>query len=132
MGVVVAGAIGFLLFQGLGNAVVYFKTASEAQAARASLGSRDFRIEGTVVKGTLHEVGNSVEFAITQGGVTVPVVNQGSPPQLFQPCIGVVLEGHFQAGTPTFFSNQIMVKHGPVYTAKHPGRLTPDPACAQS
>ncbi|MGH9301040.1 MAG: cytochrome c maturation protein CcmE, partial [Acidimicrobiales bacterium] len=123
-------ALGFLVYQGLGNAVVYFKTASEAQAARSSLGTRDFRVEGTVVRGTVREVGNSVDFSIAQGGATITVVNQGSPPQLFQPCIPVVLEGHFESGTSTFFSNQIMVKHGPVYSAKHPGRLTPDPVCA--
>jgi cytochrome c-type biogenesis protein CcmE len=44
----VVGAIGFLMWQGLGEATVYFKTASEAVADKESLGDRRFRIEGLV------------------------------------------------------------------------------------
>ena len=50
--VVVAAAIGFLLWQGLGNATLYFKTADEAVRDRDELGDRRFRIEGAVVAGS--------------------------------------------------------------------------------
>ncbi len=47
-GLVIAGALAFLLLEGLNNATVYFKTADQAVTDRAALGSRQFRIEGTV------------------------------------------------------------------------------------
>lgn len=121
-GIVVLGAIGFLVYRGLGNSIVYFKTADEAVASRAQLGSSDFRIEGVVVPGSVRPTGNDVAFAIASRGVQVPVVNQGSAPEMFQPNIPVVLEGHF-AGQQ-FMSDQIMVKHSAVYIGQHPGRVT--------
>jgi cytochrome c-type biogenesis protein CcmE len=67
-------------------------------------------------------VGADVAFAIASKGVQVPVVNHGSPPQLFQSNVPVVLQGHF-AGQQ-FLSDQIMVKHSAVYIGQHPGRVT--------
>jgi cytochrome c-type biogenesis protein CcmE len=121
-GIVVLGAIGFLVYRGLGNSVIYFKTADEAVASRAQLGTRDFRIEGVVVPGSVQPSGSDVSFTIASKGVQVPVTNQGSPPEMFQPNIPVVLQGHF-AGQQ-FVSNQIMVKHSAVYIGQHPGRVT--------
>jgi cytochrome c-type biogenesis protein CcmE len=120
---VVAGAVGFLLAKGLGSSIVYFKTADEAVADRAQLGGQTFRIEGVVVPGTVHQSTGQVVFDIRSKAVTVPVVNDGSPPQLFQPNIPVVLEGHFQGAGDRFLSDQIMVKHSAVYVAQHPDRV---------
>jgi cytochrome c-type biogenesis protein CcmE len=121
-GIVVLGAIAFLLYRGLGNSIVYFKTADEAVASRAQLGSSDFRIEGVVVPGSVRADTGGVAFDIASKGVQVPVVNTGSPPQLFQPNIPVVLEGHFSG--QQFLSDQIMVKHSSTYIAQHPTRVT--------
>jgi cytochrome c-type biogenesis protein CcmE len=118
---VIAGALVLLLFEGLGNATVYFKTADEAVAQRVKLGSHRFRIEG-VVQPDVHQAGQSVSFAIASNGVTVPVLHQGDPPQLFKPGIPVVLEGHFTTAG-TFASDRIMVKHTESYVAKHPDRV---------
>lgn len=121
-GAVVLAAIGFLLAKGLGSSLQYFKTADEAVADRAQLASQTFNIEGVVVPGTVHQTPSGVDFTISSKGVTVPVVNHGSPPQLFQPNIPVVLVGHFQG--QTYVSDQIMVKHSATYVAAHPGRVT--------
>ena len=52
------------------------------------------------------------------------VENRGSPPQLFQPDIPVVVVGHFASGgSYVFVSNQIMVKHSASYVAAHPDRV---------
>lgn len=121
-GVVIAGAIGFLLFQGLGNATEYFKTADQAVADKAQLGSRQFRIEGTVLA-DVRRVGNGTDFSITANNVVVPVVDDHEPPQLFKPGIPVVLEGHWAGNV--FASDLIMVKHTASYAAAHPDRLKP-------
>jgi cytochrome c-type biogenesis protein CcmE len=119
---VILGAIGFVLAKGLANATVYFKTADQAVAEKSSLGTRTFRIEGTVIP-DVRQVGQTVRFSIVANGVTVPVVNRGSPPQLFKAGIPVVLEGHWQGSY--YASDQIMVKHTASYTEAHPDRLKP-------
>ncbi len=119
-GVVVAGALGFLLFEGLDNATVYFKTADQAVADRSSLGSRQFRIEGTVEPGVQQADGKTL-FSITANGVSVNIVDSKQPPQLFKTGIPVVLEGHWQGDT--YAADQIMVKHSASYTEAHPDRL---------
>jgi len=119
--VVVLGALGFLVFQGLGNATLYFRTADEAVAQRAELGDRRFRIEGDVVAGTVSQVGQDVAFRIVSKGVEVPVTHRGDPPELFQPGIPVVLEGRFHG--EGFASDRILVKHSETYVADNPGRV---------
>jgi cytochrome c-type biogenesis protein CcmE len=117
---VIAGALAFLLLQGLTNATVYFKTADQAVADRAALGTKPFRIEGTV-EPDVRQVGTATNFSIVANGVTVAVTDSKEPPQLFKPGIPVVLEGHW-SGT-VFSSDLIMVKHTASYAAAHPDRL---------
>ena len=132
VGALILGALGFLVARGLGDATVFFKTADEAVAQRASLGTRRFRIEGTVVAGTVHQVGDDVRFVIENKGATVAVRHRGDPPELFRPGIPVVLEGRFMArpgrrggdGAAEFQSDRIMVKHTEDYRAKHPDRVS--------
>jgi cytochrome c-type biogenesis protein CcmE len=121
-GIVVVAALGFLVFQGLGNATLYFRTADEAVAQRSQLGDRRFRIEGDVVDGSVRQVGNDVSFVLTKNNVEVPVQHKGDPPELFRPGIPVVLEGHFQ--DDHFASDRILVKHSETYVAKNPERVT--------
>ena len=118
--VVIAGAIGFLVFQGLSNATEYFLTADQAVAQRSHLGSRQFRIEGTV-QPDVRQVGHLTDFSIYANGVSVPVTDSADPSELFKPGIPVVLEGHW-SGT-VFSSDLIMVKHSASYTEAHPDRL---------
>lgn len=114
-------AIGFLLYKGLGNSLVYFHTASEAVQDRAALGGTVFRLEGVVVPGSIHTTNIGVDFAVESGNVSVTVHDSANPPQLFQPKIPVVLVGHFAGNI--FLSDQIMVKHSANYVAAHPDRV---------
>ena len=123
VGLVILGAIGFLLYKGLTSAIVFFKTADEAVAQRASLGNTTFQIEGVVVPGSVHHKKGAVAFDIESSGVRVAVENSGEPPQLFQANIPVVLVGHFVGMSDRFSSDEIMVKHSNVYIAAHPKRV---------
>jgi cytochrome c-type biogenesis protein CcmE len=121
---VLAAAFTFLLVEGLGNSLDYFDTINQAFAQRATLGTTTFRLEGTVVPGTIQPTATGTSFSIAQGSHVVHVVNTGSPPQLFQPSIPVVVVGHFTTATSTnFASSSILVKHTSVYIAQHPGRV---------
>ena len=127
VGVVIVAAIGFLVFKGLTSAIVFFKTANEAVAQRASLGNSTFQLEGMVMPGTVHTIRNgsatTVAFVVESGGVKVGVTNTGSPPQLFQPGIPVIVVGHFVGNSDRFASDQILVKHSNSYIAVHPNRV---------
>ena len=124
-GVVIVAALGFLVFRGLGNATLYFRTADEAVAQQDQLGTRRFRIEGTVVAGSVRERAGVLEFRIENKGTVVEVVHRGNQPGLFKPGIPVVLEGRFAPGDGrTFESDRILVKHSETYVAKNPERVT--------
>lgn len=124
-GLLVAGALGLLLVQGLGEATLYFRTADEAVAQRKVLGDRRFRIEGDVVDGSVAQISGGVAFVLTHKGVEVPVRHRGDPPELFQPGIPVVLEGRFRGDS--FASDRMLVKHSETYVAENPERVRPAP-----
>lgn len=118
---VIVAALGFLIYKGLTRSLDYFETVNQAVAARASLGSQTFHLEGVVVPGTVRQTARGADFTIASNGVALPVVNVGSPPQLFKPGVPVVVVGHFSGAG--FASNEIMVKHSASYIAAHPNRV---------
>jgi cytochrome c-type biogenesis protein CcmE len=114
----------FLLVEGLGSSLNYFDTVDQALAHRQTLGTTTFRLEGTVVPGTIHATATGSDFSICEGPHYVHVANTGSPPQLFQARIPVVVVGHFASDTSNDFeSNTIMVKHSQNYSAQYPNRV---------
>ena len=119
-----AVAFVFLLVEGLGSSLNYFDTVDQAFAHRQMLGTQTFRLEGTVVPGTIHATAGGSDFNICQGPHVVHVANTGSPPGLFQPRIPVVVVGHFTSVTSSdFVSNTILVKHSATYAAQYPNRV---------
>ena len=114
---VVLVALGVLVYKGLSDATLYFRTADEAVAQRDDLGTRRFRLEGTVV-GEPHQTGDRVSFEVAHDGVSVDVRHVGDPPELFRPGIPVVLEGHWADGEAVFDSDRILVKHDEKYESQ--------------
>jgi cytochrome c-type biogenesis protein CcmE len=121
---VLLAAFVFLLVEGLGSSLNFFDTVNQAFAHRSTLGTRTFNLEGTVVAGSIHPTALGTDFTIAEGSHTVTVANTGSPPQLFQNYIPVVVVGHFTSATShAFVSHQILVKHSENYCAAHPDRV---------
>lgn len=120
LGLILAG-LGFVLFKGASSALEYYLTVQQANANRARLGSSSFRMEGVVVPGSIDPTASGVDFTIRFNHATDRVVEIGNPPQLFQPNIPVVIQGHFQGNV--FVSDLIMVKHSSTYIAEHPNRI---------
>ncbi len=119
-----AAALVFLLFEGLGSSLDYFDTVNQALSHRGELGTTTFRLEGNVVAGSIHSTATGSDFRLSQGDHVVAVANTGSPPQLFQPNIPVVVVGHFaSSASDNFVSNTIMVKHSSTYIAQYPNRV---------
>ncbi|HVX23504.1 MAG TPA: cytochrome c maturation protein CcmE [Acidimicrobiales bacterium] len=122
---VLIGAVVFLLVEGLGSSLDYFDTVDQALNHKAAVGTSTIRLEGTVVHGTVRRTGTGTDFTMAGAdGRTVEVHNTGSPPQLFQPGIPVVVDGHFvSSSSRRFLSDQIEVKHSATYIAEHPTRV---------
>jgi len=117
--------IGVMLSQGMMQSLNYFKTVGEVYQDRTSIGTRELRLEGMVVKGSVERTSQGATFSI-RGAKTelVTVTSVGTPPQLFRAGIPVVVVGSFT--TPTSYSfraHQIMVKHSADYIEKNPGRI---------
>jgi len=125
LGLVFAAAA-IILFQGLSNAAVYFCNANEVgQRADCTQGKR-FRVQGSVVTGSVHRVDADTDFDITFGGATIPVHYQGEPGGIFKEGLPVVVEGRM--GTDGVFAgDRVLVKHTEQYRAENPGRV-PDGA----
>jgi cytochrome c-type biogenesis protein CcmE len=121
---VVAGVLAAamaLLVTRIGGSLDYFETVDQAAAQEASLGQKTIRLEGLVVPGSVQRTATGVDFVAAGTTHRIAVENTGSPPQLFQPDIPVVVVGHF-AGS-TFVSDQIIVDHSATYIEQHPGRV---------
>jgi cytochrome c-type biogenesis protein CcmE len=113
---------GFVMVRALGNATLFFYNADEAVAQRQQLGTTRFRLQGTVVGGSVARTGDGVNFDVRYHEVVVPVHHVGDPPQLFQPGVPVVLEGSWGTGD-AFASDRILVKHTEEYDEKNEDRL---------
>jgi len=119
--VAIVGALAFVAVKALGEASLFFLNADEAVEQRADLGTDRFRLQGTVVDGTVDETDDGVAFAVEFNDVDVAVVHEGDPPELFQPDIPVVLEGNWEG--EVFASDRILVKHTSEYEAENEERL---------
>ncbi|MGZ5383747.1 MAG: cytochrome c maturation protein CcmE [Acidimicrobiia bacterium] len=123
IGVVVL-VLGFMLFGGLGDNLVYYLTPAEAVSQRADFpdGER-FRLGGLVVNGTVQETEGGVTFVVTDGDKSIDVANTGVPPQLFREGIGVVVEGSWSGDH--FESDTLIVKHDEEYRSEEDGTYVP-------
>jgi cytochrome c-type biogenesis protein CcmE len=117
---VLVAALAFLVTR-IGGSLDYFETVDQATAHEAALGSKTIRLEGLVVPGSVQRTATGVDFVAAGTTHRIAVENTGSPPQLFQPDVPVVVVGHF-AGS-TFLSDQIIVDHSATYVEQHPGRV---------
>ena len=99
----------------LSKNVVYYRSVSEAlqQRAKHPDSNPTFRIAGVVVKGTIKETSDGVDFDLTDGDHTVRVVQHGDPPDLFKGGAPVLAEGKWKDAA--FDSDRILIKHGSDY-----------------
>ncbi len=115
---------GFVMVKALGSATTFYRNVDEAVAQHESLGVKRFRLQGTVVPGTVVQTGDGVTFEISYNGVPITIHHVGDPPEMFKENQAVLLEGHFDAdGTNTYDSDLMIVKHSEVYKEKEAERL---------
>lgn len=141
---VVIAALGFVLLQTLGDAALFFYNADQAVERRDELADQRFRVQGMPfgepVSAEIERDGaldQAVVFPIHFEGVPVDVIHVGSPAELFQPGVPVVLEGTWVQGWPDgldpiadgandgwyFASTDMVVKHDNEYRTDNQERL---------
>jgi cytochrome c-type biogenesis protein CcmE len=115
-------ALGFVMFQALTSARVYFYNVDEAVTERSELGERTFRMQGTVVSQPLRDADGAYRFRIAHGDVDATIHHVGAEPtDLFEIGIPVVVEGRWDG--QEFRSQQILVKHSEEYIAENPSHV---------
>ncbi len=102
-----------VLVVSLNSSLVYFNTPTEL----AEQGPDDgrLRLGGQVVPGSVTDTTSGVTFEVTDGREVVTVVHTGTPAQLFQEGIGVVVEGTWNGHE--FHSDTMLVKHDESYSS---------------
>ena len=112
---VILGALGYMVFGGLGRNLVYFLAPSEYLQDQARYQNRPVRLGGLVKPGTVQYDKDRLElrFVLTDGVAEVPVLHKGTPPGMFKEGQGVVVEGRFQEGV--FQGTNLLVKHSETY-----------------
>jgi cytochrome c-type biogenesis protein CcmE len=125
-GVVIALAIGYMIWAGVSQSIVYFVTPSELNAAPVS--GKAYRLGGLVERGSLTWEPKTLDltFKISDGKVSVPVRHHGAPPDLFGEGRGAVVEGQWMSDG-YFKASLIMAKHSEEYKAPHDVKEAQDP-----
>ena len=121
MGVLVAVG-GFVLYQALTSARVYFLNVDEAVARRTDLADSAFNMQGTVIKEPSSASDGAMLFTMTFGGEDVEVRHIGDEPtDLFKVGERVVAKGHWEGDV--FISDQLLIKHSEEYVEDNPDRV---------
>ena len=110
-------ALGWVVFGGLNDNLVYYLTPAEAVEQRADFtdGER-FRLGGLVADGSIVEADGVVSFVVEEDGESIAVRHEGAPPQLFRANVGVVLEGAWQGDL--FEADTLIIKHDEEYRSE--------------
>jgi cytochrome c-type biogenesis protein CcmE len=119
-GLVILGAIAYLIWSGVSQSVVYFVTPSELLAAPVA--SKTYRLGGLVLPGSLKWEPKSLDlsFTLSDGKANVSVKHKGAPPDLFAEGRGAVVEGAWTR-EGYFKASLILAKHSEEYKAPHDG-----------
>ncbi len=119
-GVVIAAALGYMIYAGVTQSAVYFVTPAELQAAPVP--GKAYRLGGVVARGSLTWEARTLDlsFALSDGKATVPVRHKGTPPDLFGEGRGAVVEGSWSP-EGYFKASLILAKHSEEYKAPHDG-----------
>jgi cytochrome c-type biogenesis protein CcmE len=122
-GLVIIGALSYIVYGGMQEAMVYFKMPSELKAEESTSRDKFLRMGGMVVKGSLQADVKSLtyRFELSDGTASVPVLFKGIPPDLFTEGKGAVVEGRIGADG-VFQATMIMAKHAEEYSPHGDGK----------
>ncbi len=95
--IVVALALGILVYMGMSQFTTYYLTVSEFLGKGDSLNGKQVRVTGQVVPESVNwDTGNvTLNFTISDGNSSLPIVYRGVVPDTFKAGKDVVVEGKY-------------------------------------
>jgi cytochrome c-type biogenesis protein CcmE len=116
--VVIAACVGYLIYGGIQETIVYFVTPSELHAKGTSVYGRSLRLGGLVKEGSWNKEPGTLfhSFELVDDTSTVKVAFRGIPPDLFGEGRGALVEGSYGADG-IFQAKTILAKHAEDYEA---------------
>jgi cytochrome c-type biogenesis protein CcmE len=111
---------GFVVFQFLNSATVFFCEADKAGVTKQCAAGKRFRLLGNVDAGSVKK-GNPLRFTVSWLGATIPVTYEGDPGGIFCEGANVAVEGRYTGSE--FLGDRILVKHSEVYEEANPDRI---------
>ncbi len=114
-GLALLGLASWLTLSALRDNLVFFYSPSDLYAKGVESG-RLLRLGGLVENGSVKREGDgrTIDFSVTDGRKSVPVVYGGDLPDLFREGQGVVVEGRLQANGD-FRATAVLAKHDERY-----------------
>jgi cytochrome c-type biogenesis protein CcmE len=115
---VIAACVGYLVYGGIQETIVYFVTPSELHAKGTAAYGKALRLGGLVREGSWSkELGTLYHtFELADGASTVKVAFRGIPPDLFAEGRGALVEGSY-GPDGVFQAKTILAKHSEDYKA---------------
>lgn len=120
---VIVAALGFLAYQGLSHALVYYITPSELLAKGASAQGEQLNLGGQVRPGSIrwNKTTHRLRFILQDPRASIPVTSGELDRPLFAGGIGAVVQGTYGRGV--FHATSVLVKHSSDYVAPKPGQV---------
>lgn len=119
-----AAALGWVLWNGLSGAQVFFLNVDEAVERRDDMLDDRLRVQGVVVDDSVLATEFGADFRLAFNGAEVAVSHTGEMAELFGSGEPVVVEGGWEG--ETFNSDRMLIKHGNEYEEDNPERLDYD------
>jgi cytochrome c-type biogenesis protein CcmE len=115
---VIAACVGYLVYGGIQETIVYFVTPSELHAKGTAAYGKSLRLGGLVREGSwTKELGTLYHtFELVDDTSTVKVAYRGIPPDLFGEGRGALVEGSY-GSDGVFQAKTILAKHSEDYKA---------------
>lgn len=112
----IAACVGYLIYGGIQETIVYFVTPSELHAKGTSAYGKSLRLGGLVKDGSwMKETGTLFHrFELMDEHATVSVAFRGIPPDLFGEGRGALVEGSYGADG-VFQAKTVLAKHSEEY-----------------
>jgi cytochrome c-type biogenesis protein CcmE len=115
---VIAACVGYLIYGGIQETIVYFMTPSELHAKGTSAYGKALRLGGLVKEGSWTREPSTLShrFELVDDTSTVKVAFRGIPPDLFGEGRGALVEGSY-GPDGVFQAKTILAKHSEEYKA---------------
>jgi cytochrome c-type biogenesis protein CcmE len=115
---VIAACVGYLVYGGIQETIVYFVTPSELHAKGTSAFGKSLRLGGLVKAGSWNKEPGTLShtFDLVDETSTVRVAFRGIPPDLFGEGRGALVEGTYSPDG-VFQARTILAKHSEEYKA---------------